>query len=731
MKSRAIFLGLCVCLVWPAVAAEGAAPLTDRLPPGTLIYVGWGGRSLPFDGSMFGQLINDPLVSQAFGSLRAALDKQMSQEGQRELLAHAWEMGKVAWQRPAAAALIDLQPGEGGEPQPAAAVLLDLGKHRDAFAKHLDAVIAALGEEMPFTDATVGNVTYKVHRQRRGPTFAYGYVGTTLFVAVGEATPGLLVGLTPDKSLRTDPKFAECMKAVGGSEIQLAYYLNTSVLSARIEAMLLRAAAASEVNEAKQSLAHFKKALTALGLGKATAAAGTMRVVDRGMYTRSRVFTPAPHVGLLAPLAGPAITAADLAPVPADADVLAILKASPEKLYGQLRRALKTIEPRADRELAGGLAEIEKNLGISIEKDVLANLGDTWTLSSAPSQGGFLTGTVLTATVKDAAKLSAAIAKFEAFLKEQFGDEGEGGGPQPSLEVLKVGKAEIHYLALPLRHDPMPVAPAWAVHNGRFYLAAFPQVIQAVLAANGRKGLAQDPAYQQARKRIAGKPSALLYVNSPKIARQVYHWALIGWTLAANLLPNETGVPTKPGWLPPITSVEKYLWPHIMAVSSDPKGVTFEGYGSLPTPTLFGGLLLNQGPMWLLFPTVRSARAAAETTVEMSQVSQVLRAVMVYEVDKNRMPPELKGLLTGKYVAAASPLGRDVAAGKYAYLPPPEGKMPDRPGQTILVYLPRGPGRRFAIVGFADGHIERMGWVDFDRRLKAQLDGEDAAAPRN
>jgi len=53
-------------------------------------------------------------------------------------------MARIAWQHPAAAALIDLKKGER-EPQPTAALLIDLGKDKPAFAKHLAAAATVRG----------------------------------------------------------------------------------------------------------------------------------------------------------------------------------------------------------------------------------------------------------------------------------------------------------------------------------------------------------------------------------------------------------------------------------------------------------------------------------------------------------------------------------------------------------------------------------------------------------
>jgi len=727
MRIRTVLIPAVVCLSVGSVPAGAAAPLAERFPAGSLVYVGWAGRGLTFDGSMFGQLLNDPAVAHLFGALKAVAEKDIRRDNQRELFGHAWQMARIAWQHPLAAALIDLKKAEG-DPQPTAALLIDLGKDKPAFAKHLAAAAELLKEELPFTDATAGKVTYRLHKPRKGPEVAYGYLGNVLFVAVGDAAARALVQLPAGKGLTADKKFAACLKSVGGKDVQLAYYVDVSALVKRIEAFTPPGEPAEDA----------RKVVAALGLDKASAVAGAMRVVDRSLYAKARIFTPAPHRGLLMPLAGTPLAETDLAAVPADADLLAAVKLSPEAAYAELRRAVKAINPNVDEQMAKDLGNIEEEIGLSLRRDVLGSLGDTWVLSSAASQGGFLTGTLLTVSVKDAAKLSAAIKKIEAKLQPPAQPEpprppAEQPAPRrrrasgPRVETLQSGQVEIHYLALPSRRSPLPVAPAWAVHKNKLYLAPYPQVIQAAVAEGGpRKPITQDAGFRRARGRITGKCSVLCYSNPPKIARQVYPWALIGWTLGANAISGEADVPVKPGWLPAISSIEKYLSPQVCGVSADAEGISFESYGALPSPILAAGLILNPVPVRLIQPAIHRLRGQARTVGLMTELRQVSMALMMYRLDHGRMPDSLKDPKLKKYFGGGAILA-GIAAGKYSYLPPAGNKQKDLPAaRAILVYIPTGPARPFAIAAFADGHVERIDAMRFERMLKVRLDGAAA-----
>ena len=710
MRVRTIAILLAVCLL--ASSAPAAVPLADKLPKGTLFYFGWVGRSLTGDGSMFGQLLNHPAVDDILAALKDAARKDMRDKRQGELFDRGWAMGRIGWRHPVAMALIDLRRGEGGEPVPMAAILIDLGKEREAFARHLDQVVDALKKDFPFVQGTSGAVTYRIHKVPGEPEIVYWYSGNLFFATLGEQTARDLIALTKADSLQEDKTFKQCMAAVGGENLQLAYYANVSQLNKRIESLV---APPGEAAGAGPMAAEVRRIAEALGVDKVTAAAGAMCVEERGMATKARIFTPAPHRGLLLPLAGGALAEADLAGAPADADVVAAIKLPPEAAYAQLRQILNAVQPEADDELVGALAALEKRRGVSLTKDVLPSLGDTWVLTSAPSLGGFLTGTLLTVQVKDAKRLSAALKKLASPPRKPATTKpaapAEKEEPAVTIEVLRSGRTEIHYLAAGRAGEIVPVAPAWAVHKDKLYLAAYPQVIQAAIANEGAKPITQDAAFRKARLKIAGKPSALVYVNTPKIARQVYHAVLVGWTLAANALPRETGITAKPDWLPPLSSVEKFLWPQIAAVSADPQGITFQGYGSLPSPSVCAGLVLNRVPLWLL---VQQATRARET-VEMARLRELSMALSMYQADHDgKMPASLKAPKLAEYSS------RPIDTTKYVYLPPRGNKKPAAARQAIVLYVAPTEGQPTVIVAFRDGSVRRLPRARFEQMLKAQ-----------
>jgi hypothetical protein len=750
-----------VCLLTLAGAAHAAAPLAERLPAGTKMYVGWAGRTLPFDGSMLGQLINEPAVKTIFAAIRDSAMKEIHPDQEREMFRCAWEMASIAWQRPMAVALMGLTPNENDEPTVSAVLLVDLGKDKAAFEKHLVGLLAALDDEVTFTNATAGSLSYRTYKNPHENDVSLGYMGNVFFCAIGTKTPGQLVAVTAAKSLKANKKFAANFKVVDGENVQFAMYVDVDAVQKNVE-KVLEAGGPNPPTKGKTWEQELQRFAQALGVEKIASVAGTTRVVDRGMLTKVRLQTPAPHTGLLLPLAGKPLQDADLAGVPADADFVLATTLSADALYTELRRVIKTLDEDADKDFARELGEVEDEFGVSLKKDILANLGDRCVLASAPSLGGFLTGTVLIVQVKDAKKLQAGIAKLETAIRKKLTPpppqptgftcpmhthlsipapgkcpmcgmdlmpadrlRRSRRGPPASLETVKVGRTQIRYVAFSTR-DPIPFAPAWAIHKDKLYIAGWPQVIQTAIESPTRTPITQDPAFRKARAKVGANASILLYANYPRIVRQVYNWGLLGWTAGANVLPQEMGIQARPDWLPALSKLEKYLWPQVGAVSADAKGITFEGYGSLPAPDM----LLSPLPAALssiAIPALYVAKRRAVDVTEMHKVRMIHIIAMQYANDHaGKLPESLMQEKLADYIEGGknSPLWRDIKAGKYTYLG--AGKaIADvaNPSKMVLLYVNADPEGNTVIVCFLDGTVRRMPRLQFRQVLAESQQG--------
>lgn len=656
MKTRMVMIVVCVGLL--AGTASAAAPMAKRVPSGALVYVGWAGTGgQTFAASRFGQLLKEPALAELAAGLKTLASAEFRRDDERKAFQHIWSMGLIVAQRPIAAIWTGLHETRQS-PIPTGAVLIDLGKEKKAFEQHLKAFIdLAVKGNAPVGQATVGSVTYWKVQEGGDPEVSFGFVGDVFFITLGPGIAADIITLEASDSLAADKTFTARMKEVGGDNEQLSMYVDVVGIRKVVEPLMKAEMGRGDGPTPGQI---FK----ALGLSKVQALASATRIIDKGMTQRTKLFTAAPHRGVLMPFAGKALTDADLAHVPADADFAAAANVSAAALWKEIRAVVRAIEPSAEAEMLQGLAQAEKAVGLSLEKDLLANMGDTYVISSAASQGGFLTGTVITIELTDAEAFGAAVTKIEGYfqrelLREKFRAAGDQfwcsrpghkpmphpgdcpvcgrkmtkgpprrARPAPSIETVKVGKQTIRYVALPM--GPVPVAPAWTVYKDKLYIAAFPQVLQVAIANDGKDPLTASGAFKACRTKVSRDASMLSYVNTPQIIGQVYNLVLVGWTLGANAGSSEGPFSLKPAWLPAMSKLAHYLPPSISAVSSDKTGIIFEQTGTLP----FGGLFGGMGPMgsavmmaFVMPRAVRVERMEAEVTRDATRArEEVLRA---------------------------------------------------------------------------------------------------------
>ncbi|MBN1943312.1 MAG: hypothetical protein JW849_08465 [Phycisphaerae bacterium] len=709
-----------------AVAAPvAAAELDSHMPAETLVYLQWSGRSLTFDGSKFGQMILDPEVKELVEFIRGVIEENIRDEQGRAVFEKAWNCVRIAWQHPMAAGLYDIR-----KQGVSLAFLIDLGEDKPAFEKEFNALLDLLPADAQEKLSTVQlgeeSYTYVTDLEQVEP--AFGYLKNLFFITIGPGQAKALLERKPDTSLQANAKYQERMRVVGGEDVQLALYADIETIVAKVETSMnmplvtsLVSPETAPVTAPAEQVSPTRRITKALGVDKLQAVAAAVRVVDKGMYTKLRLFTPAPHQGLLLPLAGAPLTNADLSGVPGDADLAVAINLSPKAFYDELRRVLKEIDPNLDAMANGVVAAMEQRLEFSLETDLLANLGDTWVYSVSPSQGGPLVGSMITVDAADPEKLQAFIDKLETTLlppppaEQQAASQPYRHGPRPRVEKMKVGDTEIHYLRTSGQWAGAAFLPAWAVHENRLYLALWPQIIASAIQ-NTAEPLTASAEYQALRKRFAPNASAMIYVNTPEIMKKLYPLQLVGGTVLMNVIAarTETNLPV-PLWPGSLQSVLQFLIPQMNVISHDAEGITFEGYGTCPSVLPAGPMVVGAGVAAAL-PAVNRARNNAKQAVSMTRLKGLGTALILYNEAENGYPEDLGLLVEEGYASSKnfiSPLsGKQpprVKDGKfldpidYVYIRPGGGV----PHETIMMYEdPANYGNRYTIGLFADGHVE-------------------------
>ncbi len=564
-----------VLLLAVLVVSAAGAPLADKLPGRVVAYAGWAGRNLTFDGSMLGQMLQEPTVAQATGQAISQIIGQISPDSADGLSALA-KLAEIAWQRPIAGAIYVADPITG-EPLPAAILLIDLGDKKDAFAARLDELIKTITDTMVVTRESEGIATYRTMKLK-DVTLYMGYHEQMFFVCTDSKYPDLLNQLAPAKSLEADETFQACYSEVTGENEQFAAYLDASAAMALLTRPNAAANIAGETEVATVSPA--RAIIDALGMGKMTSVAASMQIRQRGIYSKTKLFSAGPHEGLLMCLSGPGITEADLSVIPADAMLAGAIKLTPAAALDEAKKVAQAIRPGSSIIIDAIAAWQSKQVGVSIEDDLLGNLGDTWILTSSPGYGGFIAGTVMSISIANEEKFAAALDKAEQAIAgaqtqpSQFDPEVK---PKLSIATYKAGRSEIRYLIGPASFKG--ITPAWCIHQGRFYIAGWPQILDSAINSNEALQLAGDPEFTRVREMVSKSASAAIYVDDRAIIRSVYPIALlVGAAVRSQSPPDSADL----YWPLALWKLEKYASGQITVASSDATGLTFESFGSSP-----------------------------------------------------------------------------------------------------------------------------------------------------
>ena len=226
MKTRILMTSALVAAL--GASAMGAAPLADRLPSETMLYLGWAGRSLVFDGSAMGQLLAEPGVGDLLGTVRQILAEKLPPGGPAEVFRHGWSLANMAWQHPVAIALLDVRRPGGGQAPAVGAVLIELGDRATDFQKHLDGILALLGEGVPVAEKADAAGTYKLLSLPMQIELCLGFKDGLFFAAVGEEL--------------ARKAFLDARQAVAGDNEQLCFYLDCSACGSVLRRSSARAA---------------------------------------------------------------------------------------------------------------------------------------------------------------------------------------------------------------------------------------------------------------------------------------------------------------------------------------------------------------------------------------------------------------------------------------------------------------------------------------------------------
>jgi hypothetical protein len=490
----AILFALVAC---PLTAS--AQPLADKVRSDALVYLAWSGAKSMGPGYE-GSHLKAVLAESNFGDIFGRFVPQIIDRIARETGANASPIHQILdevagpmWHYPTALYVGGLDLSNKEKPVPHLALLCQAGADTPKMVKHLSALVQRVPKDAP-------------------PIRAAQVGGDMVVVSLGFERAEMAVA-SGGKSIAQEAGYRAALANVHKSPV-LALYVDFDGIMKQVDG------AVSKFAEPPVQ-AQWKKAFEASGLGGMKRLILTEGFEGADWGSRGYADVPGPRKGLLTMLDGAPLSDEMLSLIPRTSTVAGVGRFDFAKFFGAIRAGVAEFDSGAAQQVDEGLGQVRQMIGLDIERDVLAPLGDEWAYYIDPYTGGkSFAGFTLVNRLRDPKKAETSFVRLMSIVNEFAAQQLKQTPVRIAFKQTTVKGVTIHYLALPL------VSPALAVADGNLYVALYPQTV-AVAAEHVKTkspSILQNDAFVAARKQVSGggNGSSLQFVDIPRTAPDAY-----------------------------------------------------------------------------------------------------------------------------------------------------------------------------------------------------------------
>lgn len=520
------------------------------------------------------------------------------------------------------------------QPTGHAGIVVNAGDKAKAFVAALEELeglyLAAVPANQAVERSEVEGVTIRrLPTPPEAPPVAWGAQGEYVFLAVGEGEASRIVKSLAAK--KGPPKWLVDLQ----QELDIARpgalaYLNTGAVIKTAEPLFPLIGA-----EAPPPLRDIGKLLEATGLRHLRHVAFASGLSDEAAVSKVSIGHDGKAEGLLALAGGRPLTADDFTKLPATAEFAGVGRFDPQRAYEVAMSVVARIDPDARAAAEQQLGAAQEQLGFSVEKELLAGLGDTWSIYNNCAEGGLLfTGLCLTVSVRDQAKLEKVIDQVLRLIEK----EARGGGDEKLFAVRKttVGERTIQYVQVA---GPSPVAPAWCFDGDSLVVALSPQMVRAHLTRPADQAtLASLPLVQS--RLASGDVTGLSYQNTQLGLQAIYSYAQFLATAGAGMLEQATGIQADLAKFPSLGSISRHMRPSVHVTRNTKTGILMETHATGPSLDVLSAPMIGM-LLGALTPAVAQTRAAAHEAAATNSMRQITLAMLSYEAEHGRLPKNI------------------------------------------------------------------------------------------
>jgi prepilin-type processing-associated H-X9-DG protein len=703
-----------------ALVGSGSALAQDPaelFPERTIFYACYSGSELTTRaarGTAFGKICSDAHVKRFAKHIESLINvaiRKYVPDEPRAKLASIRDIVNKLLDRPTAFALIDVSPYEG-KLDVKAALVCHAGNKATELSEDLHKLFTELSKDLQRSPWPMEDFSEKSISGIAVRSFGFNDMGEVVFGAIDD-------WLVICRGAETFEEIAKFAKGPKKGSLARSAALTTSrkkiggKADRRIFSLVINLeAAAAKLTPVGSKLgpgvAMFAKFLdSALEEEKAKSTVVEMYYQSQGCLFGSYVLRSADSKSD-AKDATDAITDDDLSKIPASTSWALAANVDLAEGYQNTMKLLDAFGPGIGSGIKMWLAGADKQLGFSLENDLLANLRDTFIIYDTPEHGGlWFGGTVLLAESAESEKVAECLGKLV-----RFGGKLAGA----KMVTLKTSDYRHHKLTyVNFKGIPIPVAPAWTTHGGWLVFGLYPQTTMSALdrlTSNDARdtSILTNPQFVSARKIVGDLGSGVSYVDTRSAIDSAYAFMLPLFHVAAGML-REEGIAVDGMAFPPLESFSKHLFGDIRTTRTDSQGELSLSYGPLPIssePFAISGLVPIATMTSILLPSLSRARELSKRTVCAANMRGIGSAMYIHAEDHNTFGSEFEthikenNAIPEMFVCPST----DCEAGNlycsYEYI---AGQSLNSEPTNVLVYEKRDNHREGGNVLFVDGHV--------------------------